>query len=490
MRTERIIYEFGDFRVDSGQFFLVKSGQSTPITPTVFRILLVLLERAGQMVTKEELMRSVWPDCFVEAGNLNRNVSTLRKALDEKPCDHRYIETLPKSGYRFIAPIRSIKYQAPTGALRKPANAAMPHFVGRESERAELRRIYDATQQSHGSVVFITGEAGLGKTALLDVFLQDLIVTGDPFHLARGRCSESLTECEPFMPWIEALGELANEPSVVAAMQQAAPSWHKEISHTGSGAPREMKRELLDFCKQMASTHPLLVVIDDFQWADIGSVDLLAFLATRLESTRTMLIVSYRPAEMKIADHPLLSIRSDLLTREGCKEIALGFLSREHIEQHLALKCPGENIPADYAALLHARTSGNPLFVRELLRNPSGLTDSVKNIIQARLDRLDDTHRQLLVTASVQGREFDSAVLAATMQMNPQDVEEALHELDDVYGLISVIREEQLPDGKFTVRYRFVHALYQEACCASLAPTRRAFLNASLAETFLTYYGN
>src|SRR5262245_24437811 len=130
MRTERTIYEFDDFRVDTGQFFLIKAGQTIPITPTVFRILLVLLEHAGQMVTKEDLMKSVWPDCFVEAGNLNRNVSTLRKALDEKPSDHRYIETLPKTGYRFIAPVRSIKYQAPTGALRKPASAVTPHFVG------------------------------------------------------------------------------------------------------------------------------------------------------------------------------------------------------------------------------------------------------------------------------------------------------------------------------------------------------------------------
>jgi hypothetical protein len=76
------------------------------------------------------------------------------------------------------------------------------------------------------------------------------------------------------------------------------------------------------------------------------------------------------------------------------------------------------------------------------------------------------------------------------MQMQSQDVEEALQELDEVHGLIHRIREEELPDGKFTVRYRFVYALYQEACYHSLAPTRKASLSASLAETFLTFYGN
>jgi hypothetical protein len=74
--------------------------------------------------------------------------------------------------------------------------------------------------------------------------------------------------------------------------------------------------------------------------------------------------------------------------------------------------------------------------------------------------------------------------------MNPQDVEEALRELYEIYDLIRPIREEQLSDGKFTVRYRFVYALFQEACYASLAPTRKASLNASLAEAFLRYYGD
>src|SRR5581483_4130826 len=103
MLTQRRIYEFDDFRVDTGQFVLTRAGQAQPISPTVFRILLILLERAGEVIAKEDLMKFVWPDSFVEEGNLNRNVSTLRKALDEKPSDHRYVETIPKVGYRFIA---------------------------------------------------------------------------------------------------------------------------------------------------------------------------------------------------------------------------------------------------------------------------------------------------------------------------------------------------------------------------------------------------
>src|SRR5206468_7421444 len=128
MLTQRRIYEFDDFRVDTGQFLLARSGHMTPITPTVFRILLILLERAGQVVSKDELMRFVWPDSFVEEGNLNRNVSTLRKALGEKPCDHRYIETIPKTGYRLIAPVRFTDYQPAAGVVRKTSGRAAPHI--------------------------------------------------------------------------------------------------------------------------------------------------------------------------------------------------------------------------------------------------------------------------------------------------------------------------------------------------------------------------
>src|SRR2546425_10307157 len=347
MLTQRRIYEFDDFRVDTGQFLLARSGHMTPITPTVFRILLILLERAGQVVSKDELMRFVWPDSFVEEGNLNRNVSTLRKALGEKPCDHRYIETIPKTGYRFVAPVKGLDYHPPTGTTRKPVNGAVHNIVGRDAERKELRRAFQLAQQGHGGLVCVSGDVGLGKTALVDIFLDDLVQDGQAFHLARGRCSESLTESEPFMPWIEALGTLAKEPTVREVMQKAAPTWHREISHSGSGAPRRMKRELVDFCKQVSPVHPLIVVIDDFHWSDVGSVDLLAFLATRLESVRTLVIVCYRSAEMKIKSHPFLQVRSDLSSRRVYREIRLGFLHRSHIDEHLAQRHPNGKFPKD-----------------------------------------------------------------------------------------------------------------------------------------------
>jgi DNA-binding winged helix-turn-helix (wHTH) protein len=490
MLTKRRIYEFDDFRVDTGQFVLSRAGQAEPITPTVFRILQILLEHAGEVVAKEELMKYVWPDSFVEEGNLNRNVSTLRKALDEKPSDHRYIETIPKIGYRFIAPVRTADYQPPAGITRKATTRSATAIVGREPERDMLRRAYEQAEHGHGSMVCIAADTGLGKTALVDYFLDDLLNEGRTFHLARARCSESLTDTEPFIPWMESLTALAEQDGIKDVMLKTAPTWHREIMHAGSAGPRKMKRELVDLCKQVSTAHPLVVMIDDLQWADVGSIDLLAFLANRLESSRILVIVCYRLLDMKVRNHPFLQVRSSLLSRGACTEIQLATLKRKHVEQYLAMDQPNGKFGPDYAGQLYSKSDGNPLFIRELSRGPILASDSIRHMIQAKLDRLHDTHHQLLVTASVQGREFDTAVLAATMHMAPQDVEEALQELDDVHGLVHRMREEQLSDGKFTVRYRFVYELYQEACYSSLAPTRKASLSSSLAEAFLAYYGN
>ena len=229
------------------------------------------------------------------------------------------------------------------------------------------------------------------------------------------------------------------------------------------------------------------MVLDDFQWADIASVDLLAFLATRLESTRTLLVICYRPAEMRIHNHPFLQLRSDLLGRHLLTEIQPALLQRKDVEKLLESSSRQEQFRNNDAVTLHARSEGNPLFIQELARANGDLPESIRSVIQTKIDRLQPADRKLLAIASAQGREFDSAVLSRSLGRNTEDVEETLETLDEVHGLIQRIREEELADGRVTVRYRFTYSLYQEICHASLAPTRKASVNASRAEPSLTY---
>src|SRR6188508_3115442 len=96
-------YEFGPFRLDTSEHCLRRNGQIVPLEPKVFNLLRVLVENDGRLLQKDELIKEVWPDSFVEEGNLNRNIAILRKALGDEPTGKPYIETVPKRGYRFVA---------------------------------------------------------------------------------------------------------------------------------------------------------------------------------------------------------------------------------------------------------------------------------------------------------------------------------------------------------------------------------------------------
>jgi len=506
MTNQRVLYEFDDFRIDSGLFLLSKQGQPQPITPTVFRILLLLLENAGRIVTKEELISTVWSDSFVEEGNLNRNVSTLRKALGERPSDHRYIETIPKTGYRFVFPVKRIDYQPATNRIPNSLSPIRRRLTGRTNERQTLLTAYQEMKAGRGGIVCLSGEVGIGKTALVDAFLSELSDRGEAFHLARALCSEPMTEAESYGPFLECLNSLVKVESIARSVRENAPSWQRELGRADTEASAStanggrMKREMGEFLKETSAVHPMILVLDDFHWADLPTVDLLAFLAARLRSLRVMVLVCMRPAELSIQKHSFLQTRAQLLGLGAMHEIDLPPLTREEIHEFIVAEWPGSPPHEDLAGLVLARSEGNPLFMIEVIRSlkkdlgfakrQDAVPDSLRNLIRSRVAPMEEMDRALLSAASVQGHEFNSAVLAKSIGMKPGEVEVRLHEICETHGLIRRLREEELMDGKVTVRYRFGHTLYQIVCHSSLPPTRKAALNSAVAEAFLAFYGN
>jgi DNA-binding winged helix-turn-helix (wHTH) protein len=111
------ICEFGPFRLDAAEHLLLRDGEPVPLTPKAFDLLVALVERHGHLLEKEDLLKKVWPDTFVEETNLASNISQLRKALGEGENGHRYIETVPKRGYRFVASVKTIKFEGEEGAV-------------------------------------------------------------------------------------------------------------------------------------------------------------------------------------------------------------------------------------------------------------------------------------------------------------------------------------------------------------------------------------
>jgi tetratricopeptide (TPR) repeat protein len=308
-------------------------------------------------------------------------------------------------------------------------------------------------------------------------------------------------------------------------MKKVAPTWYVQIappSADGSSAARlmedvrtasqeRMKRELGAFLHEMSQRQPLVLFLDDLHWADVSTVDLLAYLGTKLQSMRVLLVATYRTSDLLLSKHPFLNVKLDLQGRGVCRDIALDFLSRADVDHYLDLTFPGHRFPPELPALIHTKTEGSPLFIVDLVRylrdrgviaEENGqarlaqslpdvareLPESIRSMIERKIEQLSAPDRRLLLAASVQGYEFDSAVLSRILEEDPADVEERLELLDRVHTFVRLTSEEAFPDGTPAVRYRFVHVLYQNALYASLRPTRRALLSKAVAEALLGHY--
>jgi tetratricopeptide (TPR) repeat protein len=274
-----------------------------------------------------------------------------------------------------------------------------------------------------------------------------------------------------------------------------------------------MKRELAACFEGIAQVRPLVLFFDDLHWADISTVDVLNYLAQRFAELRILVVVTYRPTEMALDKHPFLQVRQDLLTRGTLKELALDFLSLADVQRYLALEFPGHALPDGFSRLIHEKTEGNPLFMVDVLRYlrdrgvivrderreawtlresmpdvARELPETVKGTIARKIDRLNETDRKLLTTGSVQGYEFDTIVLSDVLGMDPADVEERLDVLDRVHRFVKNVSTGETAGRALTVRYRFVHVLYQNVLYGSLQPTRRASTSGKVAQSLETHY--
>src|SRR6185436_15463139 len=129
-----------------------------------------------------------------------------------------------------------------------------------------------------------------------------------------------------------------------------------------------MKREFGTLLEEVSERRPLVLFFDDLHWADVSTIDLLAYLSSKFDSLRVLVIATYRPSDLLLAKHPFLQVRPDLLSRGLCRDIDLEFLSRSEIEKYLALEFPEHRFPPELPALIYSKTEGNPLFVADLVR--------------------------------------------------------------------------------------------------------------------------
>ena len=527
---ENHLFLFGPYHFEPRNAQLRRGTCVVPLTRKACEVLQCLVGKPGQLVTKAALFEAVWPETVVSDNVLTNCIAELRQALGDDAKRPRFIATIHRQGYRFLAPL-SPPAPAPSPASQAPDLSsapglsplpAPPCLVGRKADLARLHRLY--TQALHGQrhVVFVTGEAGIGKTALVETFVQGL--SHDPgLWIGHGQCIEQYGAGEAYLPLLEALDRLCRGPGgerLVALLAQYAPSWVvqlpallsagtlADLHHALVGTTRErMLRELSVALDVVSAVHPLVLVLEDLHWSDPSTVEALAMLARRREPARLLVVGTYRAAEVVVRNHPLKTVKHELIARGQGVEVALSYLSQAAVDAYVAARVEDQGAAAALAPVIYRRTDGHPLFMVQvtdylaeageprmatptvLVALEQALPPGLRELIEAQLGQLTAEEQQVLEVGSVAGAVFAVASVAAGLQRSDVTIEAVCERLARREQFLEERGLETWPDGMVSGRYGFRHALYQEVLYKRLGSGWQARLHRQIGTRLEHAYG-
>jgi DNA-binding winged helix-turn-helix (wHTH) protein/tetratricopeptide (TPR) repeat protein len=502
--------QFAEFRLDPAAGRLWRHNEALEVTPKTFALLEYLTSKPQQLLNKETIMNALWGDTFVGDAVLKVAIAELRKVLGDDAKEPRFIETVHRRGYRFVAELQTSE---------PSTNRTTP--IGRDGELAQLNTAMAEALTGRRQTVFVTGEPGIGKSTLLEAFLN-----GAPANclVARGQCLQQYGEGEPYLPVFNALNQLsrtAGVESFVPLFRRHAPTWvaqmpslvpadeRESVARTVLGATRErMLREMAEAIEALAAERPLILALEDLHWSDGSTVDLVSALAWRTAPARFLLIGTYRPVEVIVQEHPIKALKQDLLVQSRARELPLDLLSEADVDAVIETRCPGNDFPTELVSWIHRRTSGNPLFLANVLdfavrsvdgrwslRAPleelqSEVPDSLRQMIGKQVERLTNGEQEMLEAASVAGIEFPVVAASAGLGIDPLVVEEMCEHLARRGQFLAPLGLNELPDGTVASRYRFLHPLYQTVLYQRIGPGRRIRLHQRIGEQAEVVYGD
>lgn len=321
--------------------------------------------------------------------------------------------------------------------------------------------------------MLIAGEAGIGKSTLLSALVQQA-----GFALSGWGYCAGLGETPTFGPWLEALADLRQQTELDT---QLLPRPFGPVP--GPWSPQEIAMGLISSLGGLGQ--PLLLALEDIQWADASSLDLLQAAARRLQRTRLLVVATYRTDTLH-RKHPLWTVLPEL-ERLGAQRIFLDRLGPEAVEQWVAAALTRAPAAGEVARRLHQRTGGNPFFVRELLAaalrggeipaDPALLPETVQQAIDRRLSALTPGAYELLQCAAVIGERFTYDLLARVAGIEEDALLDALEQASALHVIRSVAgASDQLA---------FDHALVREALLAPLLAPRLRRLHGRVAEALM-----
>jgi DNA-binding CsgD family transcriptional regulator len=366
-------------------------------------------------------------------------------------------------------------------------SATTTGFVGRTEELDRLLGLLDRAERGRPAVGLIAGDAGVGKTRLLDELATR--AGGAGARVLVGGCMEVGDVGLPYVPFVDAFRDLGTRPGeteVAAPLAAAVPSLGRllpelatdsgPVPPPGDGFERvQLFDGVLSLLTRLSELAPLLLVIEDLHWADRSTRDLLAFLVRTLRGGRVALVASYRSDELH-RRHPLRPLLAELVRVPDLERIELAPFGRVELAEHLQAVV-GQPVPPAVVDRILARSEGNAFFAEELvaagaIRADIALPDALADVLLGRIETLSELAQEVLKVAAVAGRRVGHQLLVAASGRPEAEVERGLRDAIAGQVLVASAADES---------YRFRHALLQEAVYGDLLPGERTRLHATYA---------
>ena len=519
-----MIYEFDRCVLDVDRQELWRDGELVHVEPQVLAVLEHLAANAERIVTKIELLDEVWGDRFVSESALTSRIKLARKAVGDSGREQRVVKTVHSRGFRMAVDVRVVDGPTPRPdpgvATGPPATvsattaAAVPpapstSVVGREAELARLEAALAEAATGRRATVVVRGGLGMGKSTLVAELLERQ-ESLDGWLVARGRCIQVRSGVEPYFGLLDALSHLArSEPAVVHdVLDRVAPSWLAQLPALvapeerealerrllGASAPR-MLREGVEALEALARHRPLVLLLEDLQWADDCTRDVLDLLVGRPDPAPLLLLATERDED-----------GGALAPAGGRVEVvSLGPLDVDAVAALALDRLDGARADDELVGVLADRSGGVPLFAEEILASwrrrgdlvvadgsatatrdlgelAAAVPDALPPLVERELADLDPDALAVLEACGVAGDAFDAATVAAGLGRTVADVEGVLTGLARRRGLIGATGAGAWPDGTISASYAFTHRLYRQVVEDRIPASQRALLHARVGQ--------
>jgi DNA-binding winged helix-turn-helix (wHTH) protein/tetratricopeptide (TPR) repeat protein len=505
------LVQFAGFELDRAAYLLRRKGRVVRLQRIPMDLLLLLVERRGQLVTRDEIRNRIWgANVFIDAeSSINTAIRKLRQVLRDRRGSPRFIETVAARGYRFIAaadeldvstqPIdfpRAIRPRI-KGRVDQATGAQTP-FVGRDEELRLLLNRWQRAHDGEGQAALVIGEPGIGKSRLLQHFREQIAQMA---HWWVEASAAPFFQNTPFYPVVELLRHFASPhradgaghqpvrieaqlasaglnpaeaiPLLAPLLNLPVPGDYPPLLYSPEQRRRRLLGVIVEWIFGIAREQPLVIVTEDLHWADASTLELIQLIIEQSATGRLLLLCTARP-----------EFRAQWHWRAHHTQVTLNRLSVPEARTMVREAAGRKALSDESIAAVVERTSGVPLFVEELTRAVVEAGDeklsgeipvTLHDSLMARLERLGAA-KEVAQVAAVVGGEFSYELLRAIQPIAEDLLQHALHTLADAELLyVRGITPEAV--------YQFKHALIRDAAYQSLVKSRRIELHRQVART-------